>query len=220
MQICKNCGTRTTPFWRKDKHDGRPLCNACGLYFSKNDAPRPKILWKAEEGCVMDGVEGQFGLDQPPPTGPSNPSTNPPGNTPHASTPGAANGSGPSNPPANPPGMPNVMIVAAAAAQQSLSQSGCTPAPLAVAHALQCAAVDNPAVAQALAAAGMPGVTLPGAKGEDSWSLFLSLADPTGFTCNGLCECFWKPNRSYCVFSTSVCVCYPCWPVAIFPAAV
>jgi hypothetical protein len=54
--------------------------------------------------------------------------------------------------------MPNVMIVAAAAAQQSLQQSGCQPAPLSVAHALQCAAADNPAVAQALQAAGMPGM--------------------------------------------------------------
>ena len=49
-QVCKNCGTKSTPFWRKDKNDGKPLCNACGLYFSKNDAPRPKILWKQDEG--------------------------------------------------------------------------------------------------------------------------------------------------------------------------
>mmetsp|Transcript_188 Transcript_188/g.357 ORF Transcript_188/g.357 Transcript_188/m.357 type:complete len:217 (+) Transcript_188:366-1016(+) len=42
---CSNCGTSTTPFWRKNKHGGLPLCNACGLYFSKNDAPRPKELW-------------------------------------------------------------------------------------------------------------------------------------------------------------------------------
>ncbi len=48
--MCKNCGTKSTPFWRKDKNDGRPLCNACGLYFSKNDAPRPKVLWKQDEG--------------------------------------------------------------------------------------------------------------------------------------------------------------------------
>jgi hypothetical protein len=68
-QVCKNCGTKTTPFWRKDKHDGKPLCNACGLYFSKNDAPRPKSLWKAEEGCQMDGVEGEFGNTGPSTTG-------------------------------------------------------------------------------------------------------------------------------------------------------
>lgn len=45
-RVCKNCGTNETPFWRKDKQDGLPLCNACGLYLSKNDAPRPKVLWK------------------------------------------------------------------------------------------------------------------------------------------------------------------------------
>eukprot|EP01023_Acetabularia_acetabulum_P005418 TRINITY_DN12210_c0_g1_i5.p1 TRINITY_DN12210_c0_g1~~TRINITY_DN12210_c0_g1_i5.p1 ORF type:complete len:232 (+),score=37.19 TRINITY_DN12210_c0_g1_i5:63-758(+) len=48
-KVCNNCGTRKTPFWRKDKIDGHPLCNACGLYFSKNDAPRPAILWKNNE---------------------------------------------------------------------------------------------------------------------------------------------------------------------------
>lgn len=53
QKICKNCGTKNTPFWRKDKHDGKPLCNACGLYFSKNEAPRPKILWKQDEDGNM-----------------------------------------------------------------------------------------------------------------------------------------------------------------------
>ena len=46
---CKNCGTKSTPFWRKDKNDGKPLCNACGLYHAKNDAPRPKMLWRTDE---------------------------------------------------------------------------------------------------------------------------------------------------------------------------
>lgn len=46
-KICSNCGTTHTPFWRKDKTDGQPLCNACGLYSAKNDAPRPAALWKA-----------------------------------------------------------------------------------------------------------------------------------------------------------------------------
>eukprot|EP00775_Hariotina_reticulata_P004655 gene4655-4908_t len=52
LVICKNCGTRNTPFWRKDKNDGRPLCNACGLYFAKNDMQRPKVLWKEGEGGI------------------------------------------------------------------------------------------------------------------------------------------------------------------------
>jgi len=43
---CKNCGTKTTPFWRKDRLSGQPLCNACGLYLSKNDDHRPASLWQ------------------------------------------------------------------------------------------------------------------------------------------------------------------------------
>ncbi len=74
-QICKNCGTRNTPFWRKDKNDGRPLCNACGLYFAKNDMQRPKVLWKegghgggggggggeGDEELEMQGVQWEGG---------------------------------------------------------------------------------------------------------------------------------------------------------------
>jgi len=45
-KVCSNCGTSNTPFWRKNKNGGLPLCNACGLYFSKNDAMRPRELWR------------------------------------------------------------------------------------------------------------------------------------------------------------------------------
>ncbi|GJP81242.1 hypothetical protein CLOP_g11405 [Closterium sp. NIES-67] len=46
---CSNCGTHTTPFWRKDRSgSGQHLCNACGLYLAKNDAPRPAVLWKRD----------------------------------------------------------------------------------------------------------------------------------------------------------------------------
>jgi hypothetical protein len=44
-QVCSNCQTNSTPFWRKDRHDGSPLCNACGLYYAKNEAHRPKVSW-------------------------------------------------------------------------------------------------------------------------------------------------------------------------------
>ncbi|GMH44794.1 hypothetical protein BSKO_12746 [Bryopsis sp. KO-2023] len=59
-RVCKNCGTRSTPFWRKNKQDGLPLCNACGLYLAKNDAPRPKVLWKS-------GADETTSLDTSPP---------------------------------------------------------------------------------------------------------------------------------------------------------
>ena len=47
---CTNCSTSTTSTWRKDK-EGRPLCNACGLYLRVHGTPRPSE-W-ARNGTVM-----------------------------------------------------------------------------------------------------------------------------------------------------------------------
>ena len=44
LKTCVNCGVSKTPFWRKERDGGGSLCNACGLYLAKNDAPRPKML--------------------------------------------------------------------------------------------------------------------------------------------------------------------------------
>ncbi|KAL9936454.1 hypothetical protein V8E36_004522 [Tilletia maclaganii] len=38
--LCSNCGTSTTPLWRKDK-DGHTVCNACGLFMKLHGSARP-----------------------------------------------------------------------------------------------------------------------------------------------------------------------------------
>jgi hypothetical protein len=49
-KTCVNCGATQTPFWRKERTGGGSLCNACGLYLAKNDAPRPAMLWRRGGG--------------------------------------------------------------------------------------------------------------------------------------------------------------------------
>ena len=47
--MCANCGTTTSPFWRKDRRGSGALCNACGLYYAKNESHRPRLLWRRDE---------------------------------------------------------------------------------------------------------------------------------------------------------------------------
>ena len=48
--VCTNCQTSTTSTWRKDG-EGRPLCNACGLYWRIHKVARP-AEW-ARTGAIM-----------------------------------------------------------------------------------------------------------------------------------------------------------------------
>ncbi|PWN49163.1 hypothetical protein IE53DRAFT_369998 [Violaceomyces palustris] len=43
MSSCFNCGTFTTPLWRKDDH-GNTVCNACGLYLKLHHEHRPATM--------------------------------------------------------------------------------------------------------------------------------------------------------------------------------
>ncbi|OCH86941.1 hypothetical protein OBBRIDRAFT_796665 [Obba rivulosa] len=40
---CANCGTSSTPLWRRDS-DGKSVCNACGLYRKNRNMARPTTL--------------------------------------------------------------------------------------------------------------------------------------------------------------------------------
>ncbi|KAA8912182.1 hypothetical protein TRICI_003584 [Trichomonascus ciferrii] len=43
QQQCNNCGTTTTPLWRRSP-EGHPLCNACGLFYKLHGVIRPLSL--------------------------------------------------------------------------------------------------------------------------------------------------------------------------------
>jgi hypothetical protein len=44
VKVCFNCGTTSTPLWRKDKTLDIIMCNACGIYFKNHGRHRPVSL--------------------------------------------------------------------------------------------------------------------------------------------------------------------------------
>ena len=56
---CTNCGTSTTPLWRRNP-EGHPLCNACGLYYKLHNTLRPLSL-KSDSIKRRNRTTGQNG---------------------------------------------------------------------------------------------------------------------------------------------------------------
>ncbi|KAJ7627487.1 hypothetical protein FB45DRAFT_708163, partial [Roridomyces roridus] len=45
---CSHCHVTSTPLWRRDPSNQRPLCNACGLYLQQRHKLRPQELIDAD----------------------------------------------------------------------------------------------------------------------------------------------------------------------------
>jgi hypothetical protein len=64
-QTCYNCGTTSTPLWRKERETGLMYCNACGIFKKTHGIERPLGACKQPAGrnVAWDSRLGtQFGV--------------------------------------------------------------------------------------------------------------------------------------------------------------
>lgn len=163
LQVCKNCATDCTPFWRKDKNDQLPLCNACGLYAAKNGSMRPASLWRQEEGISplprppaavgSDDVTMDVLLQGGCPASAPLPSLHPSGPT---STGPSEALSDPLHPTTGTDGATAAPKSAAGAAKASSPRSGVQPAPTTPAEAQPTSAATAPAASASTAPIAVP----------------------------------------------------------------
>lgn len=59
LTSCSNCGTTTTPLWRRSPQ-GRTICNACGLYLKARNTTRPPSLKRHSTPAHSSGAMSSF----------------------------------------------------------------------------------------------------------------------------------------------------------------
>ena len=57
--MCRNCGTTTTPLWRRDIN-GKIICNACGLYEKARQVPRPPGIKRRNSSAPSTAASKQI----------------------------------------------------------------------------------------------------------------------------------------------------------------
>jgi formylmethanofuran dehydrogenase subunit E len=63
-QICSNCGTTSTPLWRRSP-EGATICNACGLYQKARNAARPATLKRPHASTTQNTSNENVGASSP-----------------------------------------------------------------------------------------------------------------------------------------------------------
>ncbi|KAJ1679547.1 Sodium- and chloride-dependent GABA transporter 1 [Spiromyces aspiralis] len=68
--VCSNCQTTKTPLWRRDP-EGKPLCNACGLFYKLHGVTRPlslktDVIKKRNRGSGLEPASSSHVADPAP----------------------------------------------------------------------------------------------------------------------------------------------------------